>query len=91
MRRRAAESESSEWTSSQRRFTTLTLFDCRWPMKCQRNASSYSACFCSRSCALFSPTTSTPAAARTAISPSGTYFVATTTVTPGPTSCLMRS
>ena len=27
--RRAAESESSECTSSQIRFTTLTLFDCR--------------------------------------------------------------
>ena len=56
--RRAAECESSEWTSSQIRLTTLTLFDCRWPMKCQRNASPYSACFASRSCARFSPTTS---------------------------------
>ena len=37
--RRAAESESSEWTSSQISFTSFTLFDCRWPMKCHRNAS----------------------------------------------------
>ena len=36
---RAADSESSEWTSSQIGLTTFTLFDWRWPMKCQRNAS----------------------------------------------------
>ena len=34
---RAADSESSEWTSSQISFTTFALFDCRWPMKCHRN------------------------------------------------------
>ena len=45
------------------RFTTFTLFDCSWPMKCQRNASPYSACFASRSWARFSPTTVTPASA----------------------------
>src|SRR5579871_3930522 len=84
-RRRAAESESSEWTSSQIRFTTLTLFDWRWPMKCQRNASPYSACFSSRSCARFSPTTVMPAATRMAMSGSETYFVAATTVTRSPT------
>ena len=54
--RRAAESVSREWTSSQIRFTTFTLFDCRRPMKCQRKASPYSACFASRSWARFSPT-----------------------------------
>ena len=37
-------------------------------MKCQRNASPYSACFASRSCARFSPTTSTPASTSTAMS-----------------------
>ena len=50
-------------------------------MKCQRNASPYSACLRSRSCARFSPTTSTPASASIAISSTETYFVATTTVT----------
>src|SRR5262249_37619574 len=83
--------ESSEWTSSQQRFTTLALFDCSRPMKCQRNASPYTACFASRSCARFSPTTSTPASARTAISSSATYFVAATTVTPGPTCSRTRA
>src|SRR4051812_23650276 len=89
--RRAADSESSEWTSSQIRFTTLTLFDCRWPMKCQRNASPYSACFASRSCARFSPTTVTPASSSAVICASGTYFVAATIVTAGPTSACTRS
>jgi hypothetical protein len=37
--RSAAESDASEWTSSQMPFTTFTLFDCKWPMKCHRNAS----------------------------------------------------
>src|SRR5919198_1924397 len=60
-------------------------------MKCQRNASPYSACFASRSWARFSPTTVTPASTRAAISASGTYFVAATIVTPGPTSAWMRS
>ena len=46
--RRAAESVSREWTSSQIRFTTFTLLDCRRPMKCQRKASPYSACFASK-------------------------------------------
>ena len=39
VRRLAADSEPSEWTSSQIPLTSFTLFDCRWPMKCQRNAS----------------------------------------------------
>src|SRR6185295_6339355 len=89
--RRAADSESSEWTSSQRRLTTFTLFDWRWPMKCQRNASPYSACLRSRSCARFSPTTSMPASASTPRSASATYFVAATIVTVSPTSARMRS
>src|SRR4051812_43581636 len=89
--RRAAESESSEWASSQVRFTTFTLFDWRWPMKCQANASPYSACFASRSWARFSPTILTPASTSVAISRSGTYFVAATTVTAGPTSAWMRA
>src|SRR4051794_24972767 len=72
-------------------FTTFTLFDCRRPMKCQRNASPYSACFSSRSCARFSPTTRTPASTSTARSADGTYFVAATTVTPAPTSACTRS
>src|SRR5439155_9278226 len=88
--RRTAESESRECTSSQIRLTTLTLFDCRWPMKCQRNASPYSACFASRSCARFSPTTVTPASISAAIWASGTYLVAATIVTDGPTSACMR-
>src|SRR3954452_2548470 len=54
-------------------------------MKCQRKASPYSACFASRSCARFSPTTETPASTSAAMSPSATYFVAATTVTAGPT------
>src|SRR4051812_31950916 len=90
-RRRAAESESSEWTSSQTRLTTFTLFDCSWPMKCHRNVSPYSACFASRSCARFSPTTVTPASASTAMSSSRTYLVAATTVTFGPTSACTRA
>src|SRR5690348_2291510 len=61
-------------------------------MKCHRNAEPYSACFASRSCARFSPTTVTPASTSTLISRSGTYFVAVTTVTPGPTiSCTAAS
>src|SRR5262249_13404836 len=51
------------------------------PMKCQRKASPYSACFRSRSCARFSPTTVTPASTSAAISASATYFVAATIVT----------
>src|SRR3954447_2025613 len=60
-------------------------------MKCQRKASPYTACFASRSCARFSPTTSTPASASTAMSASATYLVAATTVTAGPTSARTRS
>src|SRR6266545_326572 len=48
-------------------------------------------CFATRSCARFSPTTSTPTAARTCISSIETYFVAATMVTDGPTSALIRS
>src|SRR5262245_44052032 len=60
-------------------------------MKCQRNASPYSACFASRSCARFSPTTRTPASCSAAISESVTYFVAATTVTLGPTCSCTRA
>jgi hypothetical protein len=35
----AADSESSEWQSSQRALTTFALRLCRCPMKCQRNVS----------------------------------------------------
>ena len=38
-RRCAADSESSECTSSQIRLTIFALRLCRWPMKCQRKAS----------------------------------------------------
>ena len=55
-------------------------------MKCQRNASPYAACLAARSWARFSPTTSTPASARIAMSCSATYFVAATIVTAGPSS-----
>ena len=37
--RRAADSESSEWQSSQIPFTAFALRLWRWPMKCQRKAS----------------------------------------------------
>src|SRR5262245_46379210 len=60
-------------------------------MKCQRNASPYSACFASRSCARFSPTTCTPASTSAAMSRSPTYFVAATTVTSGPTASWTRA
>src|SRR6266536_4280556 len=60
-------------------------------MKCQRKRSPYRACFASRSWARFSPTTSMPASASACISSTVTYFVATTTVTDGPASALMRS
>src|SRR3954462_5385392 len=60
-------------------------------MKCQRKASPYSACLRSSSCARFSPTTSTPASTRTAMSASETYFVAATIVTCSPTSARMRA
>src|SRR5262249_36211196 len=64
--------------------------DWRRPMKCQRKASPYCACFASRSCARFSPTTVTPASASAAMSGSETYLVAATIVTSGPTSAWMR-
>src|SRR5215210_1087359 len=89
--RRAALCPSTECTSSQTRFTTFTLFDWSRPMKCQRNASPYSACLASRSWARFSPTTWTPASTRTRMSWRETYFVAATTVTPEPTSARTRS
>src|SRR6478752_1357606 len=54
-------------------------------MKCHRKASPYSACFASRSCARFSPTTVTPASISAAMSCSATYFVAATIVTCSPT------
>src|SRR3954451_24643246 len=60
-------------------------------MKCHRNASPYSACFASRSCARFSPTTSMPASASTAMSATETYFVAATTVTRSQTSSRTRA
>src|SRR6516225_9962950 len=91
LRRAAAESESSEWTSSQSRLTSRALRLCRWPMKCQRNAAPYAACCASRSCSRFSPTTSIPASTSAAMSSTDTYFVAATIVTPGPTSALIRS
>ena len=71
--------------------TAFALRLWRCPMKCQRKASPWAACLASRSCALFSPTTSIPASARTAISPTETYFVAATIVTSGPTSSLTRA
>src|SRR6266511_941819 len=73
------------------RLTTFSLFDWRRPMKCQRTASPYSAYFASRSCARFSPTTSTPASTSTARSGSGTYLVAATTVTRSPTCACTRA
>src|SRR5436305_1947346 len=82
----AADSESSEWHSSQIALTVFALRLWRCPMKCQRKASPYRACLASRSCARFSPTTSTPASARAARSSIATYFVATTIVTASPTS-----
>src|ERR1044072_1743644 len=79
--RRAADSLASEWQSSQSSFTVLALRLCRWPMKCQRNASPWRACLASRSWARFSPTTSMPASARPPSSSTSTYFVAATIVT----------
>jgi hypothetical protein len=38
-RRLAADSDASEWQSSQIALTVLALRLCRWPMKCQRKAS----------------------------------------------------
>ena len=35
----AADSEASEWHSSQSSLTSGALRLCRWPMKCQRKAS----------------------------------------------------
>src|SRR5215204_3610151 len=90
-RRRAADSLDSEWTSSQVSFTVFAFRLCRWPMKCQRNASPYRSCFAARSWARFSPTTWIPASARTAMSSGETYFVAATMVTSGPVSARMRS
>ena len=60
-------------------------------MKCHRNALPYRACFASRSCARFSPTTSMPASASTPSSSTETYFVAATTVTPEPASARIAS
>src|SRR5215203_4544180 len=65
--------------------TSLALRLCRWPMKCQRKASPWAACFASRSCARFSPTTSIPASASAVMSSTATYLVAATIVTSGPT------
>jgi len=88
---RAADSESSEWQSSQSALTTGAFRLWRWPMKCHRNCGPYRSCLAWRSCARFSPTTSTPASASRPSSSTATYFVATTTVTSGPTSSLMRA
>src|SRR3712207_297984 len=60
-------------------------------MKCQPNTLAYRACLARRSWRRFSPTVSTPASARIAISSSGTYLVATTIVTPGPISSRTRA
>ena len=85
--RRAAESEPTECTSSQSRFTTLTLFDCRWPMKCQRKRVAVERVLLARGLARGSrrPPRCPPPRARPS-PPGTTYFVATTTVTPAPTS-----
>src|SRR5919201_6066608 len=87
----AEDSLASEWHSSQRLLTVFALRLWRWPMKCQRNASPYRACFASRSWARFSPTTSIPASSRAPRSSAATYLVAATIVTSGPSSALMRS
>ncbi len=91
VRRPAAEMLESEWQSSQSSDTSRAFRDWRWPMKCQRKLSPWSACLAARSWRRFSPTTSTPASASTPRSSALTYFVAATTVTPGPTSARIRS
>src|ERR1044072_7570319 len=91
VRRFAAESDASEWHSSQMSLTDFALRLCRWPMKCQRKRSPWRACFAARSCARFSPTTSTPASASAPMSSAATYLVAATMVTAGPSSPPMRS
>ena len=53
----------------------LTLRDCSWPMKCQRNSGCLVA-LASRSCARFSPSSVSPASPSTPSSSSGTYLTA---------------
>src|SRR3954471_14472602 len=90
-RRLAADSVEREGTRSQSPLITFSLWLCRWPMKCQRNASPWAACFASRSWARFSPTTSIPASARAPSSSTETYFVAATIVAESQTSSRIRS
>src|SRR3954471_2781661 len=89
--RLAADSLERQSPSSQSRLPRFALRLCRWPMKCQRNASPWAACFASRSWARFSPTISIPASARAPSSSTETYFVAATIVTESPTSSRIRS
>ena len=73
----------------------LTIFAlrlCRWPMKCQRNASPYAACFaCEVLRAVLADDLDSRLGQRPPCPRADTYFVAATTVTPGPTSALIRS
>ena len=74
----AADTEASECTSSQIPLTTLALFALEVPDEVPPKRVAVTACLRSRSWARFSPTTSTPASARTPMSSSATYFVAAT-------------
>ncbi len=75
----SAESEATEWMYRTRSTTSRTLRLCSWPMKSQVNASPMASDLTARSWARFSPTSVTPASARTASSSTGTYLTAAST------------
>ena len=57
------------------------LFDCKWPMKCQRNLPGHSGIFAFASCTLFSPNTSRPRPAAALMVSGGCVLVTASSVT----------
>src|SRR5512134_1970294 len=90
-KRRRADSEATEWIRRTLGAMSLSFRLCTAPMKSQVNRSRCDSCFESRSCARFSPTSSTPACASAGRSLAATYFVAARISTSGPTWSRTRS
>ncbi len=72
---------STLWIISKSSTASRHLFDCRWPMKCQRNLPGHSGIFAFASCTLFSPNTSRPRPAAALMVSGGCAFGTASSVT----------
>src|SRR4051812_3324321 len=72
----STESDATEWIRRTLGATSLILRLWSAPMKSQLKSSRCASCFATKSWARFSPTSSTPASARTGSSSAGTYLIA---------------